>query len=682
MEKPDVDAIEGLSPAISIEQKTAGHNPRSTVGTVTEIYDYLRLLWARAGTPHCPNCGAPVAAAERRADRRHGARAGRRARGSRCSRRWCAAARASSASCSTTRAQAGLRARASWTARPIELAVAAEAQPPAEPRHRGRRRPARRARRATAAGSPTRSRRRSRLADGVVEVDAPRRHGADRSSSPSASPARPAGSRCPSSSRGSSPSTRPSAPAPTATASAPAARSTRSWSSATRASRSSKASILPWGEPAGYLRKVVLPALAKQFKFDLNAPWGDAPPKSRAGDPPRRRRAKTDVPRRRRRRATATTRATGRACSRTSSAATTRRRSDARARRSSRSTWSRRRAPTCGGRRLKPESLAVTVHGAQHRRASSSSRSTEALEFFDARAAARERARRGSTPTSPGPILKEVRERLRFLVDVGLDYLTLGRARRIALGRRGPAHPPRDPDRLAARGRALHPRRAEHRAAPARQRAAARARSRQLRDLGNTVIVVEHDEETMRAADHVIDLGPGAGRHGGEVVAEGTRRRDRSGTPRRSPGGTSAASCASPCRARAGEPEQGLRAADRGRPRSTTCGTSRRDPAGAVRRRHRRVRVGQVDARSRTSCTSALARHFYRARVIPGAHDRDHGLEHIDKVIDIDQSPIGRTPRSNPATYTGLFTPDPRALRRAARGEDPRLRARAASRST
>ena len=99
MEKPDVDAIEGLSPAISIEQKTTGQNPRSTVGTVTEIYDYMRLLWARVGMPHCPNDGTPGHPPERGADHRHRPRAGPRAPASRCSARWCGAARASSATC-------------------------------------------------------------------------------------------------------------------------------------------------------------------------------------------------------------------------------------------------------------------------------------------------------------------------------------------------------------------------------------------------------------------------------------------------------------------------------------------------------------------------------------------------------------------------------------------------------
>ena len=141
MEKPDVDAIEGLSPAISIEQKTTGQNPRSTVGTVTEIYDYLRLLWARVGMPHCPNDGTPVTRQSAGADHRLGARLAGRRPGSRCSRRWCAAARASSATCSRTCASAASSACA-WTARPTTWPTSAGAQPAPEPRHRGRGRPA------------------------------------------------------------------------------------------------------------------------------------------------------------------------------------------------------------------------------------------------------------------------------------------------------------------------------------------------------------------------------------------------------------------------------------------------------------------------------------------------------------------------------------------------------------
>ena len=225
MEKPDVDSIEGLSPAISIEQKTAGHNPRSTVGTVTEIYDYLRLLWARVGMPHCPNCGTPGQrqSAAQIADT---CSAGRRRRGSRCCAPLVQRAQGRVPRAVRGRAQAGLRPRAGRRRDLSSWPTSAEAESPAEPRHRGRRRP------------PGRARRRPRAAhrldrDGAQARRRHRRGGAVRRSpasaspvdcSPSASPARCAASRCPSSSRASSRSTRRSAPVPTAAASAPGAR--------------------------------------------------------------------------------------------------------------------------------------------------------------------------------------------------------------------------------------------------------------------------------------------------------------------------------------------------------------------------------------------------------------------------------------------------------------------------
>jgi excinuclease ABC subunit A len=178
---------------------------------------------------------------------------------------------------------------------------------------------------------------------------------------------------------------------------------------------------------------------------------------------------------------------------------------------------------------------------------------------------------------------------------------------------------------------------------------------RQLRDLGNTVIVVEHDEETMRAADHLIDLGPGAGRHGGFVVASGSVS-EVEGDP--------ASLTGSYLRRERGIPIPALRrsvAHDRtirivGAREHNLRDVTAEIPLGAF------VAVTGVSGSGKSTLVEdilhrSLARHFYRARVIPGAHDRITGLEHIDKVIDIDQSPIGRTPRSNPATYTGLFTP-------------------------
>ena len=148
----------------------------------------------------------------------------------------------------------------------------------------------------------------------------------------------------------------------------------------------------------------------------------------------------------------------------------------------------------------------------------------QALEFFQGLPIKSGPGSQGLDPEVAGPILKEVCDRLRFLRDVGLDYLTLNRSAGTAFRRRSPADPARHSDRLSPGGCSLHPGRAEHRPAPAGQRAASSSTLRELRDLGNTVIVVEHDEDTIRAADHLIDLGPRAGRFGGEVVAEGFRR--------------------------------------------------------------------------------------------------------------------------------------------------------------
>ena len=178
---------------------------------------------------------------------------------------------------------------------------------------------------------------------------------------------------------------------------------------------------------------------------------------------------------------------------------------------------------------------------------------------------------------------------------------------------------------------------------------------KQLRDLGNTVIVVEHDEETMREADHLIDLGPGAGKHGGHVIAAGTveevLRHPTSLTARYLTGKAEI-----PVRAerRPRDPRRAIRV-ENAREHNLK-GVDLDVPLGCF------VTVTGVSGSGKSTLVSdilhqALARHFYRARVIPGAHDRITGLEHVDKVIDIDQSPIGRTPRSNPATYTGLFTP-------------------------
>jgi excinuclease ABC subunit A len=239
-------------------------------------------------------------------------------------------------------------------------------------------------------------------------------------------------------------------------------------------------------------------------------------------------------------------------------------------------------------------------------------------------------------------------------VNVGLDYLTLGRSAESLSG--GEAQRIRLATQIGSRlvgvlyildepSIGLH------------QRDNARLLDTlgQLRDLGNTVIVVEHDDETMRAADYLLDLGPGAGKHGGIVVASGTvdevARNASSLTGRYLSGDLK---IPIPTTRRVADPRRSIRVI--GAREHNLRNLDVDLPLGLF------VAVTGVSGSGKSTLIEdilhrSLARHFYRARVIPGAHKSITGLEHIDKVIDIDQSPIGRTPRSNPATYTGLFTP-------------------------
>ncbi|MCH2468340.1 MAG: excinuclease ABC subunit UvrA, partial [Gemmatimonadetes bacterium] len=316
----------------------------------------------------------------------------------------------------------------------------------------------------------------------------------------------------------------------------------------------------------------------------------------------------------------------------------------------------------CDGTRLKPESRAVTIVGRSIGEIGELSIS-EAGEFFNSLLSeevfqAGIQSNDWKKPPIPveiaGPILKEVTERLRFLCDVGLDYLTLGRAAGSLSG--GEAQRIRLATQIGSRlvgvlyildepSIGLHQRDNDQLLVTLER----------LRDLGNTVLVVEHDEDTIRRADHIVDLGPGAGRHGGEVVANG------------------------PLGALLEEEE------------SLTAAYLRGDRQILVPEQRRKIdkerSINVVGARGHNlqdlnvhfplgvfSCVTgvsgsgkstlvnetlyhALARRLYRSNLVPAGHDRIDGVELVDKVIDVDQSPIGRTPRSNPATYTGLFTP-------------------------
>ncbi len=308
--------------------------------------------------------------------------------------------------------------------------------------------------------------------------------------------------------------------------------------------------------------------------------------------------------------------------------------------------------PVCGGKRLRPESLSVLVAGKSIGDVVALS-VREALAFCTG-IPLRGTGRAGLDPEIARPILKEVGDRLRFLADVGLDYLTLDRSAASLSG--GEAQRIRLATQIGSRLVGVlyildEPSIGLHQ----RDNARLLATLKELRDLGNTVLVVEHDEETIRSADYVVDLGPRAGRHGGEVVAAGPlgdvlRHRD-SLTARYLRGELR---IPVPPRRRAPDSERTLGVS--GARQHNLKNLTVEFPLGLF------VAVTGVSGSGKSTLVTdilyqALARHFYRAKVVPGAHDRIEGLDRIDKVIDIDQSPIGRTPRSNPATYTGLFTP-------------------------
>jgi excinuclease ABC subunit A len=633
MEKPDVDSIEGLSPAISIEQKTAGHNPRSTVGTVTEIYDYLRLLFARVGTPHCPNCGRAVQrqSAGQIADIilgwPDGARIEVRAplvQGRKGEFRELF---------ETVRKQGFIRAY-------VDGDLIEVSNPPKLNRRQNHtievivdRLVVRAEDRGRLADSLETA---LKLADGLVQVSRPEDEHVEIFSERYGCP------NC----GISLPELEPrhfSFNSPFGACPGCGGLGTKRRVSEDLILGDPRISLLegvviPWGEPQGYLRKMVLPALARAYKFDPNTPWGELPKSVRdcilngdngkqKGDFPwegvlgniERRYAETDSD-------------TVRAELEAYMVAVP--------------------CPECGGRRLKREALAVTVADRNIGELTELA-VTEALRFFES-VPVRADGRPGVDADIAGPILKEVRERLRFLVDVGLDYLTLGRAAESLSG--GEAQRIRLATQIGSRLVGVlyildEPSIGLHQ----RDNARLIATLEQLRDLGNTVIVVEHDEETMRAADHIIDLGPGAGKHGGEVIAVGTIRdivRNANSMTGKYLSGEM--QIRAPGARRPSDPRRKLRV--EGAREHNLRNLDVEIPLGVF------VAVTGVSGSGKSTLIEdilhrSLARHFYRARVIPGAHRRITGLEHIDKVIDIDQSPIGRTPRSNPATYTGLFTP-------------------------
>jgi excinuclease ABC subunit A len=643
MEKPDVDSIEGLSPAISIEQKTTGRNPRSTVGTVTEIYDYLRLLWARVGVPHCTECGLPVRrqSATQIVDQLMQWPEGTRievlaplVRGRKGEFK---------DMFEEARRKGFVRARVDGETYDLE-------NPPKLNRYENHDvsivvdRLVVRAQDASRMADSLETA--LRAANGVVEVveygkEDPKTHLFSE---------RYACVNCGTSIAELEPR-QFSFNSPYGACEACGGLGTRREVSPDMVIGDPIISILegvvlPWGEPSGHLRRSVIPGLAAHYKFDANTPWGELPAKAREGILYGTGKTKVKFP----------FKAGGTAGTYAEPwegiLANVMRRYDESTSETVREQLENYMMTlpcrTCAGSRLKAESLAVTVAGRSIGDAIAMS-ITDALKFFE------EIGESTSLPQEIAvPILKEVRERLSFLVNVGLEYLTLGRSAETLSG--GESQRIRLATQIGSRlvgvlyildepSIGLHQRDNERLLATLKQ----------LRDLGNTVLVVEHDQDTILAADYVIDMGPGAGRHGGEVVAAGTRdevlKSDRSLTAAYLRGDRK---IPVPAKRRPivegealrvrGAREHNLRNIDVEFPLATfTCVTG-------VSGSGKSTLINDI-------LYASLSRHFYGARILSGAHTAIDGLNKIDKVVDIDQSPIGRTPRSNPATYTGLFTP-------------------------
>jgi excinuclease ABC subunit A len=634
MEKPDVDSIEGLSPAISIEQKTTSKNPRSTVGTVTEIYDYLRVLFARVGVPHCPQCGEVISAqtVQQMVDRLATLPAGSRlvvlapiVRGRKGEYRKLFY---------DLRRQGYVRVRVNGELRElaeeIELAKAKKHTIEVLVDRVVVREPI-----GARLGESLETA--LRLADGVVQVevvDGPVFVFSERL----------ACARCGVSLPEVSPRmfsfNNPYGACPECGGLGTRYEIDAGLVVPDPDKSLNEGALAPWRAQTTGMFKQTLRVLAKRHGFGLDTPWSKLTKKTREvileGDDDGFEGALALLQRRYKETLSDETRA------------------------EIESFMALRDCALCRGSRLRAETRSIKIAG---RSIADVVRFSikEARQFFDTLTLSEREtviARR---------ILKEIRERLGFLAQVGLEYLTLDRPAATLAGGEGQRI------RLATQiGSSLvgvlyildEPSIGLHQ----RDNARLLDTLKRLRDLGNTVLVVEHDEETIRAADYVVDLGPGAGELGGHVVAVGT------------PGEVIANPASLTGRFLAGHERIEIppaRRASNGKfliihnPREHNLkGMNVKIPLGTF------TAVTGVSGSGKSTLVNdilyrALAQMLHRAQERPGAHDRIEGAQHLDKVIDIDQSPIGRTPRSNPATYTGVF-----ALIRAlfARTGDARVR--------
>ncbi|MEI2713038.1 MAG: excinuclease ABC subunit UvrA [Nocardioides sp.] len=649
MDKPDVDFIEGLSPAVSIDQKSTSKNPRSTVGTITEVYDYLRLLYARAGRPHCPTCGAPI---ERQTPQQivdrvlaleEGARfqvlapviRGRKGEYVELFKQ--------------LQTQGYSRARVNGET--IQLS-----EPPKLDKQKKHTIEVVIDRLAVKASSKRRLtdsvETALQLAQGLVVFDfvdrdakhpdrelkfsekmaCPNDHAieTDDLEPRSFSFNSPFGA-CPAChGLGTRMEVDPELVIPDPTASI------------------GEGAISPWSSAhvADYFLKL-LNALGEEVGFDLNTPWEKIPAKAQKailfGHP-----TKVHV---------VTTNRYGRQRAYYADYEGVQSYVERR-HREAESDTSRERfegfmrevpCPACAGSRLKQVSRAVTLPGKDGDKniaevcALPINETADFLRTLDLSTRERQIGER---------VLKEIQERLNFLLDVGLDYLSLdrpsgslsgGEAQRIRLATQIGAGLVGVLYVLDEPSIGLH-QRDNQRLIETLIR---------LKDLGNTLIVVEHDEDTIKVADHIVDIGPGAGEHGGQVVHSGSVE-DLLTHPDSMTGqylsGRRQISVPDVRRPRTKGRDLVVHGARENNLKNVTV----KFPLGTF------TAVTGVSGSGKSTLVNdilytSLARQIYNARAIPGRHQKITGLENVDKVIHVDQSPIGRTPRSNPATYTGVF---------------------------
>jgi excinuclease ABC subunit A len=695
MQKPDVDQIDGLSPAISIEQKTTSRNPRSTVGTVTEIYDYMRLLWARVGVPYSPATGLPIESqtVSQMVDRIMALPEGTRlyllapvVRGRK----------------GEYRKELAEFMKKGYQRVKIDGAFYEIAEAPALDKKfthdidvvvdRIVVRPDIAARLADSLEQAL------KLADGLAVAEF-----ADNPSPPPergrANAKRSGGGQSADADTDPSPALRAGPPLSgegarktklATTAASDANRLTFSEKFACPVSGFTipeieprlfsfnnpfgacpkcgglgveqhidadlvipdkdrtlrKGAIAPWAKSSSPYYTQTLTALGKHYKFTLDTKWKDLPKKTQdailygSGDTELRFSYDDGM------RAYDTKRAFEGVITNLE-----------RRYKETDSDWAREEiaryftdvpCAACAGYRLKPEALCVKVGGLHIGQVSELSVKGAAQWFTEL--PQRLTAKQNEIAVR---VLKEIRERLKFLVDVGLEYLTLARASGTLSGGESQRI------RLASQiGSGLtgvlyvldEPSIGLHQ----RDNARLLETLKRLRDLGNTVIVVEHDEDAIRTADWVLDIGPGAGIHGGHVIAQGSVD-DLVAAPESWTGKyLSGELMVQIPERRPRNPARTLRIV--GARGNNLKNIIAEIPLGLF------TAVTGVSGGGKSTLLvdtlyKALARRLNNAHEAPAPYDRIEGVEHLDKIIDIDQSPIGRTPRSNPATYTGAFTP-------------------------